>query len=153
MVELMVAANGDKGRPAEILLVEDNPGDVVLTLKAFSSVKFVNNITVAEDAEKALAILRREPPHAGTTRPDLILLDINLPKIGGIFLLEEIRKDTKLMKIPVLMLTSSTAKSDIMSAYHLDANCYMVKPLTMEKLCLAVTKIPGFWNVLMVADS
>ena len=153
MVELMVAANGDKGRPAEILLVEDNPGDVVLTLKAFSSVKFLNNITVAEDAEKALAILRREPPHAGATRPDLILLDINLPKIGGIFLLEEIRKDTALKNIPVLMLTSSRASSDVMASYHLDANSYMVKPLTMEKLGLAVTKIPSFWNVLMVAES
>jgi len=146
MAELSVAEHSGKGRPAEILLVEDNPGDAVLTKKAFSTLKFTNTITHAEDANKAMALLKN------SKKPDLILLDINLPGKGGIFLLEEIRKDAALRNIPVLMLTSSKAMTDISSSYDLDATSYLMKPLSLERLAPALAKLPNFWCALMVAD-
>jgi len=147
MAELSVSTHGGKGRAAEILLVDDNPGDAILTKKAFSALKFTNNITVADDAEKAMIHLKSD-----LTKPDLILLDINMPKKGGIFLLEEIKQDQNLRNIPVLMLTSSKVSTDIMASSRLDANSYIVKPLTMEKLGIAIARIPNFWAVLLVSE-
>lgn len=135
----------EKGRPAEILLVEDNPGDVVLTQRTLAAVKFANNIAVAEDADAAMAALAAK-------NFDIILLDINMPKKGGLTLLEEIKKDAKLAKIPVLMLTSSKAPGDIDASQNLDAHSYIVKPLSMEKLALAMARLPGFWCTVMVKD-
>lgn len=149
MAEALVKTASDKGRPAEIMLVEDNPGDVVLTKKAFAALKFANNLTVASDGEEALAMLRDE----GATLPDLILLDINMPLKGGIFMLEELKKNPRLAKIAVVMLTSSGAPTDIMASYNLEASSYIIKPLTMDKLGTAMAKLENFWTVLYVNDA
>ena len=149
MAEALIKTAGDKGRSAEIMLVEDNPGDVVLTKKAFSALKFSNNLTVASDGEEALAMLK----NADAVLPDLILLDIDMPLKGGIFLLEEMKKDPRLAKVTVVMLTSSGAPTDILASYNLEASSYIVKPLTMDKLGTAMAKLEKFWTVLYVEDA
>lgn len=144
MAENQNPAN-DKGRPAEILLVEDNPGDVILTKRTLAAVNFANNIAVAENADAAMIALQ-------SRKFDIILLDINMPKKGGLSLLEEIKKDTTLAKTPVFMLTSSKAPTDLNASQNLDAHSYIVKPLTMEKLALALARLPNFWCTVMVQD-
>jgi two-component system, chemotaxis family, response regulator Rcp1 len=140
----------NKNRPAEILLVEDNYGDVLLTKKAFSSARISNNITVAVNGEQALSMIRREPPYESIPIPDLILLDINLPKCNGKEVLAEIKKDPKFLRIPVIILTSSRAEIDVIKSYNLHANSYLVKPVNMEKFTEVVGAVEKFWLTLVV---
>lgn len=129
----------------EILLVEDNPGDARLTLEAFKEGKVLNNITIAKDGVEALAFLRRQGPYADAKTPDLILLDLNLPKKSGREVLAEIKEDEQLKKIPVVVLTTSADKDDIARAYNLHANCYVTKPVDLEQFLRAVQSIENFW--------
>lgn len=138
------------GRPAELLLVEDNDGDVLLTREAFRSAKIANNLTVAGDGEAALRLLRREGPHAQQARPDLILLDLNLPRMDGRELLQEVKSDPRLQQIPVIVLTSSKADIDILKSYQLNANGYIVKPVDFESLEEIVSSIESFWFSVVV---
>ena len=132
-------------RPIEILLVEDNPGDVRLTQEALAEANLTNTVTVAGDGVEAMAILRREGEHADATRPDLILLDVNLPKMDGRQVLEGIRGDADLKSIPVVILTSSQAEEDILRAYELNANCYVRKPAGLDEFLKVVRSIKEFW--------
>jgi CheY-like chemotaxis protein len=133
------------GRPAELLLVEDNYGDVLLTREACESAKTPNNLAVAGDGEEALAILRREGRHADHPRPDLILLDLNLPRMDGREVLETIKSDPALLRIPVIVLTSSAAEIDILKSYDLKANSYIVKPVEFDRLQEIVASLQTFW--------
>lgn len=132
-------------RPVEILLVEDNPGDVRLTREALAENKVLNNLHVASDGVEALRFLHREKPYSSAPVPDLILLDINLPKKDGREILSEIKADRELRKIPVVVLTSSEAESDIVRSYNLHANCYITKPMDMTGFLNVVKNIRDFW--------
>jgi len=132
-------------RPVEILLVEDNPGDVRLTREALREGKVRNNLYVASDGVDALAFLRREGQYADAVRPDLILLDLNLPRKDGREVLEEIKADATLRYIPVVVLTSSQAEQDILRAYDLHANCYVSKPVDLDQFIHVVHSIEDFW--------
>ena len=134
-----------QSRPVEVLLVEDNPGDVRLTREALSEGKIRNHLTVAFDGAEALAVLRREGHHVQARRPDLILLDLNLPKKNGHEVLMEIKNDAELATIPVVILTSSAADDDIARTYALRANCYVVKPVGLDAFLSIVKQIEGFW--------
>jgi CheY-like chemotaxis protein len=138
------------GRTAELLLVEDNYGDVVLTREAFLSAKIQNNIAVARDGEEALSILMREGPHFGAARPDLILLDLNLPCLDGYEVLQAVKSNPALKKIPVVMLTSSDAEIDVEQCYKLNANGYIVKPIDLGRLQEIVKSIESFWFSVVV---
>ncbi len=138
------------GRPLEILLVEDNSGDVVLTKDAFQQAKMRNHIQVAEDGEVALNILNKQPPYEDAITPDLILLDLNLPKMDGKELLTKIKNTPHLKRIPVVILTSSNADADIMHSYDLHANSYIVKPVNLKKLSSVVESIENFWFTVVV---
>jgi two-component system response regulator len=140
----------NKQRPAEVLLVEDNPGDAILTKKAFAAAKISNNITVASDGERALAMLHHEAPYQNTPMPDLILLDLNLPKISGKEVLAEIKADDKLKHIPVIILTSSRAEVDVMKSYDLHANSYIVKPVDSKQFSEVARTIEQFWFSLVI---
>jgi CheY-like chemotaxis protein len=129
----------------EILLVEDNPGDVRLTREALKEGKIRNNLNVAGDGVEALRYLRREGPYAESTRPDLILLDLNLPKMDGREVLEAVKADPALRLIPVVVLTSSAAEQDIARAYDLHANCYVSKPVDLDQFIHVVKSIEDFW--------
>jgi len=129
----------------EVLLVEDNPGDVRLTREALRDSKVRNRITVAHDGEEALQMLRREGAHANVPRPDLILLDLNLPRVNGRELLAEIKKDASLRRIPVVVLTSSRAEEDIARSYELHANAFVTKPVDLDQFLKAVRSIEDFW--------
>jgi two-component system, chemotaxis family, response regulator Rcp1 len=138
--------SGDSlGRPIEILLVEDNPGDVRLTIEALKEGKVRNRLSVARDGVEALAFLRREGPHATAARPDLILLDLNLPRKDGREVLGEIKDDAQLRRIPVVVLTTSKAEEDILRTYDLHANCYINKPVDLEQFISVVRSIDDFW--------
>jgi CheY-like chemotaxis protein len=132
-------------RPVEVLLVEDNPGDVRLTREALREGKVQNNLNVMPDGVEALRYLRREGPYADAPRPDVILLDLNLPKKDGREVLEELKADPSLMNIPVVVLTSSQAEQDILRAYQLRANCYITKPVDLEQFIHVVQSIENFW--------
>jgi CheY-like chemotaxis protein len=132
-------------RPIEVLLVEDNPGDVRLTREALKEGKVHNNLHVAPDGVEALAFLRREGKYADAVRPDLILLDLNLPRKGGREVLEEVKGDPALRHIPVVILTSSQAEQDIARAYDLHANCYITKPVDLDQFITVVKSIEDFW--------
>jgi chemotaxis family two-component system response regulator Rcp1 len=134
-----------RGRPIQILLVEDNPGDVRLTIEALKEGKVSNSLSVARDGVEALAFLRREGPHVKAARPDLILLDLNLPKKDGREVLAEIKDDTSLRRIPVVVLTTSKAEEDILRTYDLHANCYITKPVDLEQFISVVRSIDDFW--------
>ncbi len=131
--------------PIEILLVEDSPGDVRLTKEALRDVKVRNNLHVALDGLEATSFLRREGQHANAPRPDLILLDLNLPKKGGEKVLEEIKLDPGLKSIPVVILTTSAAEEDIRRSYELHANCYITKPVDLDQFLKVVRTIDNFW--------
>lgn len=133
------------GRPIEILLVEDNPGDVRLTIEALKEGRVRNRLSVARDGVEALAFLRREGPHAQAPRPDLILLDLNLPRRDGREVLAEIKDDAVLRRIPVVVLTTSKAEEDILRTYDLHANCYITKPVDLEQFIRVVHSINDFW--------
>jgi two-component system, chemotaxis family, response regulator Rcp1 len=138
--------NGESpGRPIEILLVEDNPGDVRLTIEALKEGKVRNRLSVARDGVEALAFLRREGVHANAPRPDLILLDLNLPRRDGREVLAEIKDDARLRRIPVVVLTTSKAEEDILRTYDLHANCYINKPVDLDQFISVVRSIDDFW--------
>jgi CheY-like chemotaxis protein len=134
-----------EGKPVEILLVEDSPGDVRLTQEALKEAKVLNNLTVATDGVIALEILRRQGPHATAPRPDLILLDLNLPRKDGREVLKEIKADPLLRSIPVVVLTTSRAEEDVIRAYDLHANCYISKPVDFKQFVSVVQSIENFW--------
>jgi len=129
----------------EILLIEDDPGDVRLTQEALKDSKLRNNLSVAEDGVEALAFLRREGQYADAPKPDIILLDLNLPRKDGREVLEEIKADADLRRIPVVVMTTSDADEDILASYNLHANCYITKPVDMSRFVQIVKTIEGFW--------
>jgi CheY-like chemotaxis protein len=129
----------------EILLVEDSPADVMMTREALEHCKIVNPLHVAEDGVAAMAYLRCEGSHGSTRRPGLIILDLNLPRKSGREVLQEIKDDPELRKIPVVILTSSKAEEDVLKSYGLHANCYIVKPVDFAKLADVVRTINEFW--------
>lgn len=133
------------GRPVEILLVEDSPGDVRLTKEALKEGKVLNRLHVAGDGVEALAFLRQEGSYAGVPRPDLILLDLNLPLKDGRQVLESIKEDPELKRIPVVILTTSTAERDVLQSYDLHANCYVTKPVDLEQFISVVRSVEDFW--------
>lgn len=137
------------GKPIEILLVEDNPGDVRLTLEALKEGKVRNNLHVAEDGVKALAFLRKEGKYADKPKPDLILLDLNMPKKDGREVLAEIKNDDDLKRIPVVVLTTSNAEKDIIKTYDLHANCYITKPVDLGQFINVVKTIEDFWLTIV----
>ena len=132
-------------RSVEILLVDDNPADVRLTLETFKETKMRNNLSVVMDGEEALLFLRHKGKYADVPRPDLILLDLNLPKKDGREVLAEIKGDPDLKRIPVVILTVSRAEQDILKSYNLHANCYITKPVDLGQFVVVVKSIENFW--------
>jgi two-component system, chemotaxis family, response regulator Rcp1 len=131
--------------PVEILLVEDNEGDVHLTMQALNRAKVRNRVHVASDGMEAMAFLRREPPNEKAPRPDVILLDLNLPLMDGREVLEELKKDPVLRTIPVVVMTTSSAEEDVVKSYALQANCYVTKPVDLKQFLHVVDSIGDFW--------
>jgi CheY-like chemotaxis protein len=131
--------------PIEVLLVEDDPGDVLMTQEAFEEHKVRNRLAVVSDGAEALSYLRREGPYADAVRPDLILLDLNLPRRDGREVLEEIKKDDDLRRIPVVVLTTSAADEDILRSYQLHANAYVTKPVDFERFITVIRQIDDFF--------
>jgi two-component system, chemotaxis family, response regulator Rcp1 len=138
-------AFGDRSRPVEILLVEDEPGDVRLTVEALRTARVRNRIHTVEDGVEALDFLRRRPPYAAAPRPDLILLDLNLPRKDGRAVLAEIKADPALRTIPVVVLTTSRARDDVQRSYELHANCFISKPMDFNEFSAVVKSIEDFW--------
>jgi CheY-like chemotaxis protein len=137
---------GQSRRPlVEILLVEDNPSDVILTQIAMRQCKIANNLQIARDGEEALQLLRGEGPFAGKPRPDLILLDLNLPRMDGRELLSVIKSDPGLRTIPVVVLTTSAEERDVVESYALHANAYIAKPIDMDQFVRVVKAVDDFW--------
>ncbi|HEY9601514.1 MAG TPA: response regulator [Allocoleopsis sp.] len=136
-------------RPIEILLVEDSPSDADLTVEALSDGKVLNNLHWVEDGVEALAFLRQQGKHANAPRPDLILLDLNLPKKDGREVLAEVKADPNLKRIPAIVLTTSAAERDILKTYELNANCYVTKPIDLDQFISAVKLIEQFWLALV----
>ena len=137
--------NAIMGRHVEILLVEDNPGDVRLTLEAFKEGRVRNQIRTVVDGEEALLYLRGQDPFGDAVRPDLVLLDLNLPKKDGREVLAEMKADPQLKRIPVVVLTTSQAEQDILISYNLHANCFISKPVDMHQFLRVVQAIENFW--------
>jgi len=131
--------------PIEVLLVEDSPGDVRLTREAFKDAKVHINLHVASDGAEAMAFLERKGQHAHAPRPDLILLDLNLPKKDGREVLKEIKESSTLATIPVVILTTSASEADILKSYRLHANCYITKPVNLDGFLHVVKSIDNFW--------
>jgi chemotaxis family two-component system response regulator Rcp1 len=136
---------GAAGVPIEVLLVEDSPGDVRLTQEAFREANVAIHLRVASDGVEAMAFLRREGAHRDAPRPDLILLDLNLPRMDGRKVLELIKADASLKTIPTVILTTSEAEADIVKSYQLHANCYLSKPVQLEAFENLVKSINDFW--------
>jgi CheY-like chemotaxis protein len=134
-----------RAKPIEILLVEDNPGDVRLTKESLCDAKIHTNMRVAGDGLEAMACLRREGQYANTTRPDLILLDLNLPRMNGFEVLDAIKEDADLKRIPVVVLTTSQAEQDIIRSYNLYANAFVTKPVDLEQFIKVIKSIEDFW--------
>ena len=132
-------------QPIGILLVEDNPGDVRLTVEALREGKVSNSLYVARDGVEALAFVRREGEFKDAPRPDVILLDLNLPRKSGFEVLAELKADADLKRIPVVVLTTSQAEEDILKTYNLHANCYISKPVDLEKFIKVVHSLENFW--------
>ena len=137
--------NKSEGRPIEILLVEDSPSDTELTLEALKDFKVRNHVSVVEDGVQALDFLRRRGAHAQASRPDLIMLDLNLPRKDGREVLAEIKSDDQLKTIPIVVLTTSRAEQDILRAYQLNANCYITKPVDFNQFLEVIKSIETFW--------
>jgi chemotaxis family two-component system response regulator Rcp1 len=133
------------GLPVEILLVEDNLGDTRLTREALKDCKLLNTLHHVEDGVEAMAFLRREGPYAAAPRPDLILLDLNLPRMGGREVLAAIKEDEALKGIPVIILTTSDDEQDVLGAYQSHANCFITKPIALERFLEVVRSIEAFW--------
>ncbi len=137
----------------EILLVEDNPGDVRLMQEVFKEGQVNNNLYVCKDGIEALKFLRKQDQYQNAVRPDLILLDLNLPKMDGRELLAEIKKDKNLRAIPVVVLTTSKAEEDIIRTYNLHANCYISKPVDFDQFIKVVEAIESFWMTIVILPS
>ena len=137
--------NNSEGRPIEILLVEDSPSDTELTLEALKDFKVRNHVSVVEDGVLAMQFLRREGLYAEAPRPDMIMLDLNLPRKDGREVLAEIKKDDSLKLIPIVVLTTSRADQDVLRAYQLNANCYITKPVDFNQFLEVVRSIEAFW--------
>ena len=133
------------GKPIDILLVEDNPGDVRLTQEALKEAKVANDLHVVKDGVEAIAFLHRQGAYADVPRPDMILLDLNLPKKNGHEVLTEIKADDNLKCIPVVMLTVSKDEQDIIKSYNLHANCFITKPVDLDQFLTVVKSIEEFW--------
>ena len=142
--------NEEMVRPVEILLVEDNPGDIQLAKEALEDCKMINKLHVTDDGEKALNFLFKKDGYESAPKPDLILLDINLPKVDGREVLTKIKEDEKLKLIPVVILTSSKADEDILKMYELHANCYITKPINIDRFFEVVKAIEAFWMGIVV---
>jgi len=134
-----------KGNPIEILLVEDNAGDVRLTREALKDAKVLNTLHVARDGEEAMEYLCHKGKYADAPRPDLVLLDLNLPRKDGREVLSEIKADEVLKRIPVVILTTSKSEEDVLKVYNLHANCYVTKPLDLDQFIRVVQAIEDFW--------
>jgi chemotaxis family two-component system response regulator Rcp1 len=137
-----------EARPLAILLVEDNPGDVRIAIEALKDCRLPNSLTVAEDGVEAISFLRGEGSYADSPRPDLILLDLNLPRKDGHQVLAEIKRDTNLRRIPVVVLTTSENDRDVNRAYDLGANCYVTKPSGLDQLTSVMESIHFFWPIV-----
>ncbi|GAB3870786.1 response regulator [Dactylosporangium cerinum] len=140
-----MTAPRESSLPIEVLLVEDDPGDVLMTQEAFEEHKVRNKLNVVQDGEEALAYLRREGPHGDAPRPDLILLDLNLPRVDGRQVLQAIKEDPDLRRIPVVVLTTSQADEDILRSYSLHANAYVTKPVDFDSFIAVVRQIDEFF--------
>ena len=136
-------------QPVEILLVEDDPGDVLITREALESSKVSNHLSVVSNGEEALAFLRREPPFGDAVRPGLILLDLNLPRLDGRDVLASVKADPDLRRIPVVILTTSSADEDIVRSYDLHANAYVTKPVDFDQFMSAVRQIDEFFVTIV----
>jgi CheY-like chemotaxis protein len=145
----MIDAPNTSAEPIEILLVEDSPGDVRLTREALADARVHNRLHVAVDGVDAMAFLRREGKHADAPRPDLVLLDLNLPKKDGREVLGEMKQDASLRSIPVVILTTSAAEGDILRSYELYANCYITKPVDLDQFMRVVHGIESFWLTIV----
>ena len=132
-------------KPVEVLLVEDDPGDVILTQEGLRASKLHINLHVVDNGEKALAFLHREPPYEDAPRPGLIILDLNLPRVNGMEVLREIKSNEALQTIPTVILTTSRAEEDVIRSYKLGANCYVSKPLNLDEFVKVVGSIESFW--------
>ena len=139
-----------QGKPVKILLVEDNPGDVRLTIEALKEGKVLNELSVVGDGVAALEFLRKEGDRSGAPRPELILLDLNLPRMDGYELLAIIKEDPSLKRIPVVILTTSSADEDILRTYDLHANCYIRKPVDLEQFIEVIKSVEDFWLTVVV---
>jgi CheY-like chemotaxis protein len=137
--------NKSVGCPIEILLVEDSPSDTELTIEALKDFKVRNHVSIVEDGVQAMQFLRRQGPYAGSPRPDMIMLDLNLPRKDGREVLAEIKGDDHLKTIPIVVLTTSRAEQDILRAYQLNANCYINKPVDFNQFLEVVRSIESFW--------
>jgi two-component system response regulator len=137
------------GRPVEILLVEDSRGDVRLAQEALKDAKVRNNLHVVEDGVEAMAFLHKQGKYAQLPRPDVILLDLNLPRKDGREVLAEVKADPNLMRIPVVILTVSNAEEDVLKSYNLHANCYITKPLDLNQFLKVVRSIESFWLTIV----
>jgi CheY-like chemotaxis protein len=133
------------GTPIEVLLVEDDPGDILLIQEAFDFNKVHNNLSIVNDGEQALAYLRREGRYAGATRPDLVLLDLNLPRKDGREVLQEVKSDEDLRPIQIVVLTTSEAEEDVLRSYQLHANAYVTKPVDFDRFVSIVRQIDEFF--------
>lgn len=145
----MTETQDQVGRPVEILLVEDNPGDVRLAIEALKDAKVRNNLNHVSTGEEALAYLRKEGRYADARRPDLVLLDLNLPRKSGREVLCEVKEDSSLRRIPVVILTTSQAEEDILKAYNCNANCYISKPVDLDQFIRVVRSIEDFWLTIV----
>jgi chemotaxis family two-component system response regulator Rcp1 len=141
--------NAADGKSIEILLVEDNPGDVRLAVEAPRDAKVANRLHIVEDGVEAMSFLRREGRYADVPQPNLILLDLNLPRRDGREVLAEIKQDADLKRIPVVILTSSAAEQDVVQAYNLYANCYITKPMDLDQFLKVVRSIEDFWLIVV----
>jgi CheY-like chemotaxis protein len=139
----------DCNKAIEILLVEDNPGDIELTRIALEDNKMSVNLNVAEDGVEALKFLKKQAPYEQAPHPDLILLDLNLPKKDGREVLAEMKADPILKRIPVVILTTSQAEEDVLKAYNLSANCYITKPVDLDRFVKIVRSIENFWFTIV----
>jgi CheY-like chemotaxis protein len=141
------------GRAAEVLLVEDSPGDVRLTREALKEGKVRNNLSVVSDGVEAMEFLRREGKYADAPRPDIVLLDLNMPRKDGREVLAEMKGDESLKRIPVVILTTSEAEQDILKTYDLHANCYLTKPVDLEQFISIVKSVEDFWLTIVQLPS
>lgn len=149
MKENEIMTDDSTMRPVDILLVEDNPADIRLTREALKENKIVNTLAVALDGVEAMKYLHKQGKYSKVTKPDLILLDLNLPKKDGREVLAELKQDNNLKRIPVVILTSSQAEEDILKSYNLHANCYITKPVDFDQFLKVVNAIEDFWFTIV----